>query len=272
MKRFLILYAGVFLFAVSSADARDADLWAIGGLVNFHQPTGPLSGWYAGDLKYGLNVSYVISPRLTTEVEYHYSKFRNSNLPGRTFEYKGRQVPSPEADSEMIWNSVASNWLWFFRENAETMSERKWSPYLGLGLGFYDYSHKVSGLIAPINRDIPDEVDRGGVQISLVYPGNPNASLDTKNLTEAQRDNIGLLVNGQVLLHGLVPTEDTRTAWTIPISAGFEGSLGSSYGLDFRVRYNLIFGEINPLTAWGMHKAFPIGTADAGVSFKYYFE
>ena len=80
LKRFLVLYAGVFLFAVSSADARDADLWAIGGLVNYHQPTGPLSGWYAGDLKYGLNVSYVISPRLTTEVEYHYSKFRNSNL------------------------------------------------------------------------------------------------------------------------------------------------------------------------------------------------
>ena len=172
----------------------------------------------------------------------------------------------------MIWNSVASNWLWFFRENAETMSERKWSPYLGLGLGFYDYSHKVRGLIAPVNRDIPEEVDRGGVQVSLVYPGNSNSSLDTKNLTEAQRDNIGLVVNGQVLLHGLVPTEDTRTAWTIPVSAGFEGSLGPSYGLDFRVRYNLVFGEINPLTAWGMHKAFPIGTMDAGVSFKYYFE
>ena len=45
LKRFLVLYVGVFLF-VSSADARDAGLWAIGGLLNYHQPTGPLSGWY----------------------------------------------------------------------------------------------------------------------------------------------------------------------------------------------------------------------------------
>ncbi len=271
MKRFLALYAGVFLFAVSSVDARDADLWAIGGLLSYHQPTASLSGWYAGDLKYGLNVSYVVSPRLTTEVEYHYSKFRNSNLPGRTFEYRGRQVPSPDADSEMTWNSVASNWLWFFRENAETMSDRKWSPYLGLGLGFYDYSHRVKhGLIIPTNPNIPEEVDRGGVRVLLVYPGSPD--LDASAMTEAQKKSIGLIVNGQVLLYGKEPTEDTRTAWTIPVSAGFEGSLGSSYGLDFRVRYNLVFGEVNPLTAWGMNKAFPIGTVDAGVSFKYYFE
>ncbi len=271
MKRLsLILSAGIFLLA-SSIDARDMGMWAIGGLVNYHQPTGPLNGWYSGDLKYGVNVSYVISPRLTTEVEYHYSKFRSSNLPGRTFAYHGRQVPSPDADSKMTWNSVSSNWLWFFRENAETMSDRKWSPYLGLGLGFYDYSHKVKhGLIIPTNPNIPEEVDDGRVQVLLVYPGSPD--LDASTMTEAQKNSIGQVVNGQVLLYGKEPTEDTRTAWTIPVSAGVEGSIGASYGIDLRVRYNLIFGEINPLTSWGLNKAFPIWTLDAGVSFKYYFD
>lgn len=270
LKRFsLILFAGVFLVA-SYVDARDTGMWAVGGLVQYHQPTGPLNGWYAGDLKLGVNVSYVISPRLTTEVEYHYSKFGRSSLPGRTFNYiGGRQVPTPEADSEMTWNSVASNWLWFFRENAEQMSERKWSPYLGLGLGFYDYSHKVSGLIYP-SQAIPDALS--GLRVLLVYPGHPDPTRNTQNFSEDQKDDIGRVINGQVMLDGLVPTEDTRTAWTIPVSAGIEGSMGASYGLDFRIRYNLVFGEINPLTSWRLNKAFPIGTLDAGVSFKYYFD
>ena len=58
----------------------------------------------------------------------------------------------------------------------------------------------------------------------------------------------------------------------LPISAGAEGSLGTNFGLDVRVRYNLIFGEVNPLTAWDLHKSFPISTIDAGVSIKYYFD
>lgn len=269
-KLSLILFAGIFSVA-SSVDARDTGRWAVGGSVNYHQPTGALNGWYAGDLKFGVNVSYVISPRLTTEVEYHYSKLGRSNLPGRTFAYSGgRRVSTPDADSEMMWNSVSSNWLWFFRENAETMSDRKWSPYLGLGLGFYDYSHKVSGLIYPSQGNIPEEL--GSVRILLVYPGHPDPARNTQNFSEEQKDNIGRVINGQVMLTGLLPTEDTRTAWTIPISAGVEGSMGASYGIDFRVRYNLVFGEINPLTAWGLNKAFPIGTLDAGVSFKYYFD
>ncbi len=268
-KLCMFLCAGIFLFT-ASVDARDSGKWAIGGLVNYHLPTGALGGWYSGALKYGLNVSYVISPRLTTEVEYHYSAFNDSNLPGRTFEYRGRQVLSPAADSEMKWNSVSSNWLWFFKEDAETMSERKWSPYLGMGLGFYDYSHKVSGLIYPGNGTIPNELSgAGNVQVVLVYNGSPG--LDARNMTEAQKNSIGQVVNGQVLLYGLVPTEDTRTAWTVPLSAGFEGSMGTSLGFDLRVRYNLIFGEINPLTSWGLNKAFPMGTVDAGISFKYYF-
>ena len=135
MKRFLLFFAGVFLF-VSSADARDTGLWAIGGLLNYHQPTGPLSGWYAGDLKYGLNVSYVVSPRLTTEVEYHYSKFRNSNLPGRTFEYKGRQVSSPEADSEMTWNSVASKLAVVFQGKCRDNVRTEVVSLSGFGPGF----------------------------------------------------------------------------------------------------------------------------------------
>ncbi len=272
-KLSLILFAGIFSVA-SCVDARDTGMWAVGGLVSYHQPTGSLNGWYAGDLKFGVNVSYVISPRLTTEIEYHYSKLGRSNLPGRTFTYReGRQVPSPDADSEMTWNSVSSNWLWFFRENAETMSDRKWSPYLGLGLGFYNYSHKVRGLIYPSQGRIPNELSgssTGNVRVVLVYNGSPD--LDAQTMTEEQRSNIGQVVNGEVLLWGLPPTEDTRTAWTIPISAGVEGSMGASYGIDFRVRYNLIFGEINPLTAWGLNKAFPMGTLDAGVSFKYYFD
>lgn len=273
LKRvFLILCAGIFLFA-TSADAREPGNWAIGGLVDYHLPTGALGGWYSGALKYGVNVSYVVSPRLTAEVEYHYSVFNDSNLPGRTFEYSDRQILSPAADSEMKWNSVSSNWLWFFKEDAETMSERKWSPYLGLGLGFYDYSHKVSGLIYPGNGIIPNELSgtsTGNVQVLLVYNGS--SDLDARNMTEAQKNSIGTVVNGTVLLYGLVPTEDTRTAWTIPLSVGVEGAMGANFGIDLRLRYNLVFGEINPLTSWGLDKAFPIGTVDAGVSFKYYFE
>ena len=273
MKRLCMVFcAAMFLFA-TTVEARDPGKWAVGGLLNYHLPTGALGGWYSGSLKFGGNVSYVISPRLTTEVEYHYSKFGGSNLPGRTFEYRGRQIPSPDADSEMTWNSVASNWLWFFKENSETMSDRKWSPYLGLGLGFYDYSHKVRGLIYPGNGIIPNELNgssTGNVDILLVYNGS--SDLDAKTLTEAQKRNIGLVQNGQVMLWGLVPTEDTRTAWTIPVSAGMEGSMGTSLGVDLRVRYNLIFGEVNPLTAWGLNKAFPMGTLDAGISLKYYFD
>ena len=272
MKRAICLVFALCLSLASSVDARDPGKWAVGGLLNYHLPLGALGGWYAGALKYGLNVSYVISPRLTTEVEYHHSAFNDSNLPGRTFEYRGRQVASPSADSDMKWNSVSSNWLWFFKEDVETMSERKWSPYLGMGLGFYDYSHKVSGLIYPGNGVIPNEVSggSGSVDVVLVYNGSPG--VDARTMTEAQKNSIGTVSNGQVLLYGLVPTEDTRTAWTIPLSAGFEGSMGTNFGVDLRVRFNMIFGEIGPLTAWGLNKAFPMSTVDAGVSFKYYFE
>ena len=270
-KLCMVLCAGLFLFA-TSADARDVGKFAIGGVIDYHKPTGALSGWYSGSFKYGLNLSYVISPRLTAEVEYNYSKFGDSNLPGRTFDYGGRQVPSPAADSEMTWNSVGSNWLWFFKEGDETMAEERWSPYLGLGLGFYDYSHKVRGLIYPGNGIIPNELSgsTASVNVQLVYNGS--SDVDASNMTEAQKSSIGTVANGEVLLWGLVPTEDTRTAWTIPVSIGMEGSVTPSLGLDLRLRYNLIFGEVNPLTAWDLHKAFPIGTIDVGVSLKYYFD
>ena len=173
----------------------------------------------------------------------------------------------------MKWNALATNWLWYFREVEDATERTRRSPYAMLGVGFYDYTHKVKGLIYPGNGVIPSQlrVNSGSsVDLQLVYPGS--SPLDAASLTQLQKDQMGTVINNQVTLVGLVPTEDTRTAWTVVLGLGVEQALSENLAVDIRGRYNVVFGEISPLLSWGLDKVFPITLLDVGVSLKLYFE
>ncbi len=277
MKRAIYFTFASLLLCTSSAYARDAvGQWGIGGFFSYHMPLTTLSDWYGNTPKYGGSISYVVSPRLTTEVEFHRSVFSNSALPDKTFDYRGRQIVSPAADSKMRFLSLSSNWLWYFKSSeGRELAGGQRSPYLMLGVGFYDYKQEVSGLIYPGNSRIPNGLNQQGydssLDVTLVYPGAPGTG-DASQYTTDELKGLGTVTGNSVLLYGLVPTTDTRTAWTMVSGIGVENSLSESVALDVRGRLNVSFGDYTPFLAWGLDRPFPIITFDVGVNLKFYFE
>lgn len=198
------------------------------------QPVGPLKGWYNISPAFIGQLTYVVSPRTMTEVEFHYTMLSDAGLDGREFVWhnglgaaNGSKVKSPGAKADMWIASLLVNGLRTFKpdEAGQTV------PYIVAGIGFYKYNHEVSGLI---------------------WPGQVGNQIKT----DAQSR--------------LEPTQDTDAALSINTGLGFYHRTSERFLVDVRLRWNVSMGELRPYEDWGLKKTFPIYSLNLMVGFKYF--
>jgi opacity protein-like surface antigen len=131
--------------------------WGVGTFVDYNRATFQLKDWYAsGRSQVGGVFTYVASSKVTVEVEYHRSRFDHGSLEKRTFTWTVDNKPyaSPNAVSKMKLNSFLVNTL-IHKGSSRIVGSGNYSPYLTVGIGFYDYKTDVRGLIYPGQKTAP---------------------------------------------------------------------------------------------------------------------
>ena len=112
-------------------------------------PMGGLNSWYSPVPK--LAISYFYSPQEETKIFYEiqYQNYTHGAIEGKEFQWQidYQKYPSPEARANMAMNSfvikIQQSLDW------KIIQSNTFSPYFTYGFGFYNYTHKVSGLIYP---------------------------------------------------------------------------------------------------------------------------
>jgi len=223
--------------------------WAIGGFMAYNVPMYNFGDRFGSDLdKWGLNLSYVPSSRLTMEVEYHHAKLDHGALETKPFlwgvtnkEYASVDV-DPDARYEMKFNSLLLSGLVRLRSGV-VMEEGGYSPYVIVGAGFYDHE---------------------AVSEHILYPG--------QNEGDAKAAGAGVDAEGLTLpVVVMPPAVDTRTALAVNVGFGMEVYLTRSVAVDVRGRYHFVISELRPFDQWGFDKAFPLQMIDLAGGIKFYF-
>ena len=113
--------------------------WGVGGFVAYNIPMYTFGDrWDGSTDKWGFNLNYVSSSRLTMEVEYHNAKFDNGVLETQPFTWgpTGKDYKSGDinADSayDMKFNSLLLSGVVHFRKD-RSMDGGSYSPYLVVG-------------------------------------------------------------------------------------------------------------------------------------------
>lgn len=251
MKSLKILCLAL-LVAAAAVPASAQDLqgrWGVGGFVAYNKPMYKFGErWNGGIDKWGINLNYVSSSRLTMEVEYHNAKLDNGVLVTQPFTWgpTGKDYKSGEinADSsyDMKFNSLLLSGVVHFRKD-RSMEEGSYSPYLVVGAGFYDQLASASNIVWPGQTE-GDAAKAGG-------------GLDSAG------DQIPAVV--------MAPQEDTRTALTATVGFGLEAFLTPTLALDIRGRYHFMVSELRPYDQWLLNKVFPLQMVDLSAGFKMYF-
>jgi opacity protein-like surface antigen len=221
----------------------------VGGFVAYNRPLYDFGErWDGNGDKWGINLSYVSSNRLTMEVEYHSAEFGDGILETRPFtwgvtlkEYASEDVV-PESSYTMKFNSLLLSGIVHFRRD-RSMEEASFSPYVVVGAGFYDHNATAENILWPGQNEI-DALSAGG-----------------------GKDADGLTLPAVVM----APQEDTRTALTATFGFGLEAFLTPTIAIDSRIRYHFLLTELRPYDSWLMNKVFPLQMMDLTAGFKFYF-
>ena len=160
--------------AAPEASGQEApSKWRLGGFANLYVPISNFRQMYAEGAKFGGSIEYAFDNRRRVEIEYHHARFSDGKMESR--DLLVGSLTSPNAKSDMTFNGLAANWLFAIHEEGFGQNA---SPYLTVGVGYYDYSSKVSGLVFPEDTSLEIEPSNdtrtaasanfgGGVQIAL---------------------------------------------------------------------------------------------------------
>lgn len=152
MKKWVFLLIGVQLLACASlSGAQEASKrWGVGTFLAYNIPIFQLKNRFSPTSKYGASWQYMLSARRYMEVEYHRSTFLNGKLAKKPFKWSvdNQEYVSPNATSEMKFNSLAMNLLLFHPREPKFQAKRS-AHYLEVGIGFYNYRAENRNFIYP---------------------------------------------------------------------------------------------------------------------------
>lgn len=246
----LCLGLGVLLLASQMASAQDLrGKWGVGGFIAYNTPLYSFGERWDGNAdKWGINLSYVSSNRITMELEYHNAKFDDGILETRPFTwgvtnlaYASEDI-NPDSEYSMKFNSLLLSAVVHFRRDRQ-MDEGSFSPYIVVGAGFYDHLATAKNILWPGQNEGEALAAGAGV------------------------DAAGLTLPAVVM----APQEDTRTALAIAAGVGLEAFLTPTIAIDTRLRYHFMLTELRPYDAWLLNKVFPLQMMDLTAGFKFYF-
>jgi opacity protein-like surface antigen len=248
--KYLCLALGILAAAAQPAASQELlGRWGVGGFVAYNKPLFTFGDrWDGNAQKWGINLSYVTSSRVTMEVEYHNAKLDDGILERQPFvwgatlkEYRSREV---NADSRytMSFNSLLMSAVVHFRRD-RSMEEGSFSPYVVVGAGFYDHNAEAENIIWPGQNEADAVAAGGGV------------------------DADGLRIPAVVM----ATQSDTRTALAMTFGFGLEAFLTKTIAIDTRLRYHFLMSELRPYDAFLLNKVFPLQMMDLTAGFKFYF-
>jgi opacity protein-like surface antigen len=142
----------VILALAATAFTANADVgsWGVGTFVNYNMPTLGFADWYGNGSKWGVTGAYVPTDKVTVEVEYHRTALNDPKLETAKFTWlDGANYASPNAKSEMTFNSLLVNAMVRWTQSGEPFRASSFAPYVAVGSGFYRYKNHVSGLLWP---------------------------------------------------------------------------------------------------------------------------
>ena len=145
MRRFSV---GFLVFALTTGiGAVERGDYGLGFFGSAQIPVLKFSDWYSASPKVGLSFNYVATPRILAEVEYHYATMRGGDLHQREFTWIVDQNPyrSQNVSQSMWFHSFLGSGLFHLK----SLDQGGISPYVAVGMGFFGFSNKVSGLIFP---------------------------------------------------------------------------------------------------------------------------
>lgn len=141
-----ILVAVTFSLAQSLSAQK-----SIAFLTGTGLPVSGLNDWYGATPVIGLQ--YVISTDEITKVvmEFHYQNYSGGSIADRKFRWvvDYDNYKSPAADANMNWNDFIIKTRKYFPNNTRSFAGKILQPFASYGLGLYNYTHQVSGLIYP---------------------------------------------------------------------------------------------------------------------------
>ncbi len=141
-----ILVAVTFSLAQSLSAQK-----SIAFLTGTGLPVSGLNDWYSATPVIGLQ--YVISTDEITKVvmEFHYQNYSGGSIADRKFRWivDYDNYKSPAADANMNWNDFIIKTRKYFPNNTRSFAGKMLQPFASYGLGLYNYTHQVSGLIYP---------------------------------------------------------------------------------------------------------------------------
>ena len=161
----LFILVAVTFSLVQSLSAQKS----IAFLTGTGLPVSGLNNWYGATPVIGLQ--YVISTDEITKVvmEFHYQNYSGGSIADRKFRWivDYDNYKSPAADANMNWNDFIIKTRKYFPNNTRSFAGKILQPFASYGLGLYNYTHQVSGLI---------------------YPGQSKKPLDTEYLLDPITD------------------------------------------------------------------------------------
>ena len=161
----LFILVAVTFSLVQSLSAQKS----IAFLTGTGLPVSGLNDWYGATPVIGLQ--YVISTDEITKVvmEFHYQNYSGGSIADRKFRWivDYDNYKSPAADANINWNDFIIKTRKYFPNNTRSFAGKMLQPFASYGLGLYNYTHQVSGLI---------------------YPGQSKKPLDTEYLLDPITD------------------------------------------------------------------------------------
>ena len=120
-----------------------------------------LNEWYSPTAQLGIQAVFTRDESHQIVVEVHTLRFNHGTIEDREFRWlvDYQLYKSPQAAAQMIWNDFIVKNRVLLPGRAVSFGEKRWTPFWSFGAGFYNYVHRVSG---------------------LVYPGQPRTPLDTE--------------------------------------------------------------------------------------------
>ena len=128
-----------------------------------------LNEWYSPTAQLGIQAVFTRDESHQIVVEVHTLRFNHGTIEDREFRWlvDYQLYKSPQAAAQMIWNDFIVKNRVLLPGRTVSFGEKRWTPFWSFGAGFYNYVHRVSG---------------------LVYPGQPRTPLDTKFVMDPVSD------------------------------------------------------------------------------------
>lgn len=140
----------IFLFSFMVAQP-DNNTQSISFYTGAGIPILGLNDWYGLTPVLGIQYAYKSDDKTDLVYEFHYQKFNHGSIENRKFLWvvDYNYYLSEETSANMSWNDFIFKIRKYVHNKSFALSGKTIIPTFSYGFGFYNYAHKVKGLIYP---------------------------------------------------------------------------------------------------------------------------